>query len=189
MMDQQIRLCLGGDLANMHGLGWIATDLNQLIVLSDLLESGQEDIAEHFFGTDARPFNRYKTFASTPARRPSQVRQQDDGSVEMVISELGVAASILMPLVEAAVQRQFEGREEPLAFALGTKDPGLKRVMQAYDRGDFGAGSEALGTLMFVLKELNYDVPYLVTSGPVIEHAVSKYSRRIARTIRKSLPQ
>jgi len=189
MMDQQISLCLGGDLANIHGLGWIATDLNQLIVLSDLLESGQEDIAAHFFGSTARPFNRYKTFASTPNRRPSRVKLQDDGSVEMVISELGVAAAILMPLVESAVQRQFEGREAPLAFALGVRDPGLKRVMQAYERGDFGEGSEALGTLMFVLKELNYDVPYRVTSGPVIAHAVNRYSRRIARTLRKSLPQ
>ncbi|GGO86674.1 hypothetical protein GCM10011348_38040 [Marinobacterium nitratireducens] len=188
-MDQQISLSMGGDLANLHGLGWIATDLNQLIVLSDLLESGQEDVAAHFFGNDARPFNRYKTFASAPQRRPSQVSQRDDGTLELVISELGVAAAILIPLVQSAIERQFEGAEQPLQFQLGTRDPGLKRVMQAYDRGDFGSGAEGLNTLMFVLKELNHEVPYLATSAPVIEHAVRKYSRRIARTLRKSQPQ
>lgn len=186
-MDQQISLCLGGELANLHGLGWIATDLNQLIELSDLLESGQHETARHFFGAEARPFNRYKRFAGTPRRRPSQLNLRDDGSLELVISELGVAAAILVPLVQSAVAQQFNGADEPVGFRLTPKDPGLKRVMQAYDRGDFGEGSDGLNTLAFVLEELSYEVPYLVTSAPVIEHAVNKYARRIARTIRKSL--
>jgi hypothetical protein len=57
--------------------------------------------------------------------------------------------------------------------------------MQAFERGDFGSGSDGLNTLAFVLAELNYKVDFLAKNADIIEHAVGRYATRIARTIRK----
>jgi hypothetical protein len=57
--------------------------------------------------------------------------------------------------------------------------------MQAFERGDFGSGSEGLNTLAFVLAELNYKVDFLASNAAIVEHSVDRYATRIARTIRK----
>ncbi len=184
-MDQQISLCLGGDLANLHCLGWISTDVHRLIELSDLLDTGQQARLERYFGTQARSYNRYKAFTDNKHRLPTEIGLLEDGSLEVKIPNLSVAAAIVMPLVQTAVMHRLKNGKTPVEFRLTPKDPGLKRVMQAYERGDFGEGSEGLNTLAFVLDELKYDVTFLAESADIIENAVTRYSARIARTIRK----
>jgi hypothetical protein len=183
-MDQQVSLCLGGDLANLHCLGWISTDVHRLIELSDLLDSGQQEALERYFGAQARPYNRYKTLTDNN-RQPSDISRQEDGTLELKIPNLSLAGAIVMPLVQTAVVRLLKKTETPAYFRLMPADPGLKRVMQAFERGDFGTGSEGLNTLAFVLDELNYKVDFITRSAAIIEHAVARYGQRIARTIRK----
>jgi hypothetical protein len=185
MMDQQVNLCLGGDLANLHSLGWIATDLHRLIELSDLLESGDQEPLERYFGPQARPSNRYKSFTANGHRPLTDISLQDDGTLALNIPCLSVAGAIVMPLVQTAVLRLLEKSATPQEFRLTPTDSSLKRVMQAFERGDFGSGSEGLNTLAFVLAELNYKVDFLASNAAIVEHSVDRYATRIARTIRK----
>ncbi|UTW11514.1 hypothetical protein [Marinobacterium rhizophilum] len=187
MMDQQVNLCLGGDLANLHSLGWIATDLHRLIELSDLLASGDLEPLERYFGPQARPSNRYKSFTANGHRPLADISLQDDGRLALNIPNLSVAGAIVMPLVQSAVTSLLKKTDTPAEFRLTPADPGLKRVMQAYERGDFGSGNDGCQTLAFVLTELNYEVGFLSRHAELIEHSVSRYATRIARTIRKQL--
>ncbi len=184
-MDQQVSLHLGGDLANLHSLGWIATDIHRMIELSDLLEAGDQEPLQRYFGPQARPSNRYKSFTANGHRTLSDVSVQDDGSLALQIPNLSVAGAIVMPLVQTAVTQLLQKTDTLADFRLTPADSGLKRVMQAFERGDFGSGSEGLNTLAFVLAELNYDVDFLAKNTDIIEHAVGRYATRIARTIRK----
>lgn len=184
-MDQHVSLCLGGDLANLHSLGWIATDIHRLIEFSDLLESGDQEPLERYFGPQARPANRYKSLTANGHRPLNDISLQDDGSLTLNIPNLSVAGAIIMPLVQTAVTRLLIKTDSLLDFRLTPADPGLKRVMQAFERGDFGNGRDGLFTLAFVLRELKYKVDFLDHNAALVEHSVDRYATRIARTIRK----
>jgi hypothetical protein len=185
MMDQHVSLCLGGDLANLHSLGWIATDIHRQIEFTDLLESGEQEPLERYFGPQARPANRYKHFTGNGHRPLNDVSVQDDGSLTLNIPNLSLAGAIIMPLVQTAVAKLLQKTDTLADFRLTPADSGLKRVMQAFERGDFGSGSEGLNTLAFVLAELNYKVDFLASNAAIVEHSVDRYATRIARTIRK----
>ena len=58
--------------------------------------------------------------------------------------------------------------------------------MDAYASGDFGPGSEGLGTLMTILQQRNYDVTVLAQNLYLVEHVVEKYSQRMIKTIKKN---
>jgi hypothetical protein len=88
-------------------------------------------------------------------------------------------------LVQTAVAKLLQKTDTLADFRLTPADSGLKRVMQAFERGDFGSGSEGLNTLAFVLAELNYKVDFLASNAAIVEHSVDRYATRIARTIRK----
>ena len=47
MDDQEISIYFGGELANLYELGWISTDMSQLIEFSELVEVGNRERAEN----------------------------------------------------------------------------------------------------------------------------------------------
>jgi len=186
MDDQEIRLYFGGELANLYELGWISTDLSQLIEFAELVESGKRERAEKFFGEKARPFNRYVALTEKREKRP-EIVDVKKGSIELIIAGTSVAAAVIMPLVQIAVQRHFAAKDETVTFELSPQDQGLRRVMDAYERGDFGQGIDGLNMLMSVLQQRNYNVSVLANNVYLIEHVVEKYSQRIIKTINKNM--
>ncbi len=186
-MDQQVNLCLGGDLANLHSLGWIATDLHRLIQLSDLLEFGDPVPLERYFGRQARPSNRFASVTANGHRPLTDISLLDDGSLSLNIPRLSVAGAIVMPLVQSAVAGLLKKTGTQVEFRLTPTDTGIRRVMQAYERGDFGSGHDGCQTLAFVLTELNYKVDFLSRHTDIVEHSVGRYATRIARTIRHQM--
>ncbi len=156
-----------------------------MIEFSELVESGEQERAEKFFGEKSRPFNRYTALTKNREQRPKIVEVQN-GSIELVIAGASIAAAVIMPLVRISVTRYFDRLDETITFELSPEDEGLRKIMAAYEKGDFGKDREGLEVLMSVLKERKYNVDVLASNVYLIEHVVEKYSQRIIRTIKKN---
>jgi len=103
-----------------------------------------------------------------------------------VIAGASVAVAVIMPLVQIAVQRYFAKQDETITFELSPQDKGLRKIMNAYEKGEFGEDREGLEVLMSVLQKRKYNVDVLANNIYLIEHVVEKYSQRIIRTIKKN---
>ena len=187
MEENEVKIYYGGDLTNLYELGWLSSDLSQLIDFTELVESGDKTRTEKYFGEKARPFNRYTKIVSKPHKRPEIVDVRK-GSVELVIAGCSVAAAVIMPLVQSAVQRHFTQEGEELSFEISPEDEGLQRIISAYANGDFGRGTEGLETLMSILQQRNYNVTILAQNIYLVEHVIEKYSQRMIKTIKKNRP-
>ncbi|MFT5758851.1 MAG: hypothetical protein ACI9LM_003599 [Alteromonadaceae bacterium] len=161
------------------------TALSLLIDFTELVESGDQERTDKYFGEKARGFNRYTKVVGKPHKRPEIVDVRK-GSVELVIAGCSVAVAVIMPLVQIAVQRYFTQRDEELSFEISPQDISLQRIMSAYANGDFGRGSNGLGTLMSVLQQRNYNVTLLAQNIYLVEHVIEKYSQRMIKTIKKN---
>ena len=185
MEEYEIRLYFGCELANLYELGWISSDLSQLMEFSKLLEDGNSRRANKYFGKQARGFNRYFSITEEREKRP-EIIDIRKGSIELVIAGATLAASIIMPLVAIAVKRYFDAKDETMTFELSPKDPALKRMIDAYEKGDFGQGIEGLTMLVELLGQKNYSVTIKAKDVYLIEHVIEKYSQRIIKTIKKN---
>lgn len=185
MEENEVRIYFGGDLTNLYEIGWLSSDLSQVIDFTELLESEDFERTEKFFGEKARPFNRYTKVVNKPHKRP-EIIDVRRGSVELVVGGVAAAAAILMPLVQISVQRYFEQRDEEVSFEVSPQDESLKRMMDSYARGDFGRGREGLTALFALLETRNYNVRVLSQNVYLVEHVVEKYAQRIVRTIKKN---
>ncbi|HOY88060.1 MAG: hypothetical protein V9G21_07820 [Methylotenera sp.] len=183
MGEQDIRIYFGNNLTNLYELGWISTDLNQLIEFSKLVESGELEQAEKYFGENARPFNRYVALNRKLEKRP-EIVDVKGGSIELVISGVSLLASIIMPLVQIAVDRYFKANGEEVTFELSPKDQNLKEIMSAYEEGYFGQGRDGLTYLVSLLQQRNYNVNVIANNIYLIDHVVDKYAQRIIKTIK-----
>ena len=186
MDDQEISIYFGGELANLYELGWISTDMSQLIAFSELVETGNIERAEKYFGEKSRPFNRYVSITEKREKRP-EIVEVKKGSVELIIAGATLAAAVIMPLVQIAVQRHYAAKSEAVTFQLSAQDQGLRRVIDAYECGDLGQGRDGLEMLMSVLQQRNYDVSVLANNIYLIEHVVERYSQRIIKTINMNM--
>ena len=92
MIENKVKIYFGGDLTNLYEIGWLSSDLSQLIDFAELVEEGKEE-------------------------RPEIVDVRK-GSVELVIAGCSVAAAVIMPLVQIAVQRYFTQRDEEVSFQI-----------------------------------------------------------------------
>jgi len=185
MNNFQIKIYFGSELANLYELGWISADLSQLIEFSELVQNKKQERAEKFFGEKSRPFNRYAAINKDREKRPEIIDVQK-GSIELLIAGSSIAVAVIMPLVQIAVQRHFSKLDETVTFELSPQDKVLRKVMNAYEKGEFGEGTEGLKVLMSVLQQRNYNVDALADNIYLIEHVVDKYSQRIIRTIKKN---
>ncbi|MCR9537260.1 hypothetical protein [Vibrio alginolyticus] len=187
MEENEVRIYFGGDLTNLYEIGWLSSDLSQVIDFSELLELEDFERTEKFFGEKARPFNRFTKVVNRPHKRP-EIIDVRKGSVELVLGGVTVAAAILMPLVQIYAQRYFEQQNEEVSFEVSPQDKSLKRILDAYARGEFGRGSEGLSALFSLLEIRNYDVRVLSQNVYLVEHVVERYAQRIVRTIKKNRP-
>ena len=185
-MDEQVKIYFGGKLANLYELGWIAADLSQVIDFSELIEVGSKERAEKFFGEKSRPFNRYAAISARKEKRP-EIVEVNKGSIELIIAGATLAAAIIMPLVQIAVSRYFEEKDEMVTFEISPQDRVLKGILRSYENGDFGSGHEGLQELMYQLAQHNYSTSFLSDNVYLIEHVIEKYSQRIIKTIKKNM--
>jgi hypothetical protein len=183
MEEHEVKIYFGGDLTNLYELGWLSSDLSTLVDFTELIESGDQERTEKYFGEKARGFNRYTKVVDKPHKRPEIVDVRK-GSVELVIAGCSLAVAVIMPLVQIAVQRYFTQRDEEVAFEISPQDTSLNRIMNAYADGEFGLGSEGLRMLMSILEQRNYNVRLLSQNIYLVEHVIEKYSQRMIKTIK-----
>ncbi|MCJ0806821.1 hypothetical protein [Vibrio vulnificus] len=185
MEQNEVKIYFGGGLANLYEVGWLSSDLSQIVDFAELMESGDLERTERFFGENARPFNRYAQIVDKFHKRPEIVDVRK-GSVELVIAGCSLAAAVIMPLVQIAVQNYFAQRDEEVSFEISAQDTNLQRILNAYADGQFGRGSEGLVALMSILQQRNYNVTILSQNIYLVEHVVDKYSQRMIKTIKKN---
>lgn len=186
MSKQSIEIYFGSEIANLYDLGYITTDLYQIFAFSDLLEKKDSAKVEKYFGDKARPFNRYLT-AFEKYKKESSIVDVQKGSIQLLIDNAPLIAAIVMPIIAIRVQSYFTEKNKEIKFELSPKDKGLKKIMNAYAKGDFGSGNDGLQTLFSVLEARNYSVSISADDAYAIEHVVDKYSQRIVKTIDKHM--
>jgi hypothetical protein len=186
MPERTVSVRFGSEIANLHDLGYIATDLHQIVAFADLLAEGHVSEVQKYFGEDARPFNRYLGIIGR-YREHSEIVDAHKGSVELVLSGLSLLASLVMPLVAIEVRRRVEQAGKSVSFEVSPDDPVLRRVLDAHANGDFGSGQPGLETLFAVLKSRGYRVEIRGEDLYAIEHVVDRYAQRIVRTVQKYL--
>jgi len=184
-MENKIKVYFGGDLANLYEVGYLSVDLFQLITFSDLIEQGDIDKAKDYFGEKPKPINRYSSLYRK-RKTTSEIADVKKGSLELIIAGVTLSAAIIMPLVQIAAQKYFDYRNANVQFQISPDDLSLKRIIDAYAKGDFGRGQEGLDTLFAILERRDYDVRILAENTYIIEHVIDKYSKRIVKTVNKN---
>ena len=179
-----ITIYFGDNLANLFDVGYISTDINQLISFTTLLEEDNiEDINKYFINNKFGLTRYSKILAHEKKARISDVKK---GSVELYIAGAGLLASIIMPIVAIKVQQYFNERNETVQFQINAQDQNVQRLLRRYEAGDFGRGQEGLDRLFRNLQYANYDVQIQNNNIYLIEQITNKYSQRIVRTIKKN---
>ena len=186
MSERNLSVRFGDEIANLHDLGYITTDLYHLVAFADLMTEGRTTEAEKYFGEDARPFNRYLGIMGE-SRGHAEIIDARKGSVELLLSGLGLLASLVMPLVAIEVRRRVERSGKTVSFQISPDDPGLTRLLDAYADGEFGTGQPALEMLFAVLRSRGYSLELRGEDVYAIEHVVDRYAQRIVRTVEKYL--
>lgn len=184
-MNDDIKIYFGGELSNLFELGYISTDIHQLIAFSELIEKEDSTQIQKYFGEKPAPINRYVKI-SKESKRKSKISEVKQGSIELTLTDIGVLAGIVMPIVAIKVQQYFNQRNETVQFQISAQDQNLRRIIEGYERGDFGNGEEALSRLFRNLEYANYDVQINNNDIYLVEHVVEKYAQRIIKTIKKN---
>jgi len=170
----------------MYDLGYVSTDLYQLLAFSELLEDEDFENIEKYYGEKARPFNRYISVLEK-YKKESTIVDVKNGSIELLVENAPLIAAIIMPLVALKVQSYFAEQNREIQFELSPEDQGLKRIIDAYSEGEFGDGQEGLDLLFSILENRNYSVTITAQDAYAIEHVIEKYAKRIVKTIDKHM--
>ena len=184
-MDHKIKIHFGGELANLYEVGYLSIDLYQLITFSDLIEQGEIEKAKEYFGKKPKPMNRYHSLLKI-SKAKSEIVDVRKGSIELMIAGISVSAAIIMPLVQVVAQKYLNHRCATVTFEFSPQDESLKRMIDAYAKGEFGRGQEGFDTLFTLLQRRNYNVSCLSENIYQVEYVVDKYAQRMVRTINRN---
>ncbi len=181
MTERSVNLYFGSKIANLYDLGYLTVDLHQLSVFSNLIESGQSEESEKYFGEKARPINRYMRELTKGSN--AEIIDVKKGSVELILAGLGALASIVMPIVAIKIERELDLNSKTIKFEISPQDERIKTHLESYKNGTFGSGEQALQNLFEVLQRLNYSITIRAEDIYSIEHVTNKYAQRMVKTI------
>lgn len=180
---QELRIYFGDDVANLYDVGYLSTDIYQLIAFAELVDRKQDKDIERWFGDEARPFNRYATVLDK-YRQSSGIREAKGGSLELVVAVSSLISSIVVPLVVVYVQRQLDGQNSrTISFEISVKDGRLQQLITMFAEGHFGQGPRAIEGLFQALRDRGYNVTLRASDAYVIDDTLHRYSRRMVKTI------
>ena len=182
---QEVRVYFGGQIANLYDIGYLSTDLYQLIAFSELIDQKEDKDIERWFGDKSRPFNRYASVLDK-YRKSSEISEARGGSLEIVVQVAALISSIVIPLVAVYIQLQnSHAVNNSVSFEISVKDPRLQHLLELFREGHFGRGAEAIDSLFQALKERGYDVELRSGDAFVIHDTLQKYSQRMVRTMQR----
>lgn len=183
--DQTLKVYFGEGCANLYTIGYISSDLFQLLAFSELLEQRDEGRLYKYFLRKERPLylSRYSKLLRENIKT-SQVTDVKKGSVELIISCVTVASAIIIPFVVLGVHRRFERSDQQVTFNVATDDQTIQQNLDEYSQGTFGHGVKGLDAFVQHLAAQGYDVHAVSERVYEIEHVVDRYERRLARTLK-----
>ena len=182
---QELRIYFGGEIANLYDVGYLSTDIYQLIAFSELIDQRKDADVTRWFGEKARPFNRYATVLDK-YRRSSDIKEARGGSLELIVATASLVSSIVVPLVVVYIQKQLDGQNTgSINFEVSVKDPRVQQLLTMFAAGHFGQGARALDQLFQELQSRGYNVSLRSNDAYVIHSTLEKYSQRMVRTIER----
>lgn len=188
-LESQLRIYFGSSLANLYAVGYLSSDIHKLIALSEAL--GREEDApngrevENWFNYT----NRYTRALERHAQN-SRITSARNGSLELLLGGMGVAASIIVPIAIAKAQEKLQKKAnlqkegQKLQFEVSPTDKVLKRHIELYARGEYGVGVEGLNNLLGTLSALRYNVSAISDNTYQISRAIDVCARRIVKIVR-----
>ena len=186
MEDQELKIYFGSKIANLYDVGYLSTDIQQLIAFSDLISESDVDSLDKYFGEQIKGLNRYAK-PLEKASRQSQISDVRSGSIEFVLQAVGVAASIIVPIAIFKAQSQLKKEGIDIKFEISPSDKNIVKYLNAYEKGDYGTGLDALNFLFEMLSKLNYNTSVISDNAYRIEHVTEKVAQRMVKTIRRNL--
>ncbi len=183
---EELRIYFGGSLANLYDVGYLSTDIYQLIAFSELVVNREDLEMERWFGDRARPFNRYASIFDK-YRKSSEIKEAKGGSLELAVSVASLATSIIVPLAMMYLQKEKGGIYSPyLTFEISARDQRVQQLIHMFGEGNFGHGPQAIDALFSALRERGYNVELRSSDAYVIHNVLERYSQRMIKTISRA---
>jgi hypothetical protein len=186
MEDQNLEVYFGAGIANLYDVGYLATDIQQLIVFSEMINESDIENIEKYFGENVRGLNRYAKPLEKYVKS-SKIIDARKGSLALVLSGMAVAATIIVPIAIAKVQRQLHQEGLETTFEISPEDESIKTHLNAYASGKYGTGIDALNYLFEMLSRLNYNTTVVAEHVYRIEHVTDRYAGRMVKTIKRNV--
>jgi len=184
--NHSLTVYFGEDYANLYTIGYVSSDIFQLLIFCELLQKGDKETVRKLYSRDSyRPygFNRYNRVFKDNIKI-SKISDVKKGSVELIIAEATLAAAIIIPIVVVFLQNFMNQRNQRLTFNVNPNDIRLHNLINLYELGHFGNGREGLNEFFRELVRNGYNVQALGQDVYTIEYIANLYARRIARTLR-----
>ena len=150
-----LRVYFGAEISNLYDLGYLSIDLYQLIVFSELMQEGDHEQIDKWFGENTRSLNRNASGIKA-YRKVSEIREAKNGSLELFVAIGSLLTSIIVPLVQTYMQRNLGSRQ--VAFEIGVDDQNIQQALRTYANGTFGTGPQSLEMLFAALGQLGYSI-------------------------------
>ncbi len=186
MENQQLKVYFGSGIANLYDVGYLATDIQQIITFAEMINESDFESAEKYFGEKVKGLNRYAKPLEKYGKS-SEITDVRKGSLELIVSGMAVAAAIIVPIAIAKVQHQLAQEGLETTFEISPEDENLKTHINAYASGEYGTGMEALNFLFEMLSRLNYNTSVVAEHVYRIEHVTDKYAGRMVKTIKRNV--
>lgn len=183
--QNKMRIYFGDDLANLFDVGYISTDIHQIISFTLLLEENNIEDINKYFLHNKFGLTRYSKVLSQEKMKKSRISDVKKGSVELVIDSANLVSSILVPIVVIKVNKYFEQRAEVVNFNIKVDDIRLQQLLDNYEQGYFGDGDRGLQSIINLISDAGYSIDIISNNTYTVEDMLNMYTKRIVKTIKK----
>lgn len=183
--QNEIKIYFGDDLANLFDVGYISTDIHQIISFTSLLEENNIEDINKYFLHNKYGLTRYSKVLSQEKMKKSRISDVKKGSIELVIASASLASSILMPIIAIKVNKYFEQRAEVVNFNIKVNDVRLQQLLDNYEQGYFGDGDRGLQNIIDLISNAGYNIDIISNNTYTVEDMLDKYTKKIVKTIKK----
>ncbi|MGD9874526.1 MAG: hypothetical protein AB7T27_09690 [Kiritimatiellia bacterium] len=184
-VNNTLRVYFGDEQANLYTIGYLSSDLFQLLTFSELIEQHRDRQLEQYFFAEKRPayLNRYSKVYRERIKF-GKVTDVEKGSVELIVDGIVDTATIIIPFTVMTAQLLIERSRQRVTFNVSIDDPKVQQHLDAYKRRVFGKGDEGLETFIKYLSQKHYDVQAIADRVYDISKITDQVSNRMARTLK-----
>lgn len=185
-VKKKYELTLRFDFGNnsLFDLGYISIDIFHLIVFSELIQNNEFDKMERFFINNKNPFSltRDSVFLKS-FRDQALIKSVRNGSIEIIISEVSLVATVLIPYIIYKLQKRDNHKSQKYYFEVNSNDTELNILIDRFKEGYYGRGDESIQWLFNTLNNRGYDISIRGMNSFAINKVIERYERRIVKII------